>query len=86
VIGRRYVVRRSGNKIQKVRTPKNLAQFVRKFDIGGYPELIAPPPRCLAREPKRPGRKHSGGPSRHPKKIINHIAKLVDRFGVGAEP
>lgn len=82
VIGRKYIVRRSGHAIQQVATPKNVAQFVRKFDTGGYPELVAPPPRCLktASERGARGRKPHSGPSK-PKKIVNHIAKLVNRFG-----
>lgn len=79
VIGRRYIVRRSGSKIEKTRTPANVAAFVRKFDIGGFPDLIAPPPRCLA--PRgAPHKKRNNGKGRTRPPIQNHIAKLVGRF------
>ena len=82
VIGRKYIVRRSGKVIEKVRTPENIATFVRKFDIGGYPDMVAPPPRCLA--PR--GRERKRGPDprtdrkRKPRTVQNHIGKLVGRF------
>lgn len=79
VIGRRYIVRRSGKNIERTRTPASVAAFVRKFDVGGYPDLIAPPPRCLA--PRGPKRKTYGeGKGRTRPPIKNHIAKLVGRF------
>lgn len=80
VIGRKYIVRQAGKELEKMATPKNVAAFVRKFDIGGYPELIAPPPRCThkASDP-RPRPK---GPNSRPQRIglTHHIAKLVGRF------
>ena len=79
VIGRRYIVRRSGDKIEKMRTPRQIEQFMRKFDIGGYPELIAPPPRCLKPTTRRPNKGSGSGRTRPP--IKNHLAKLVNRFG-----
>lgn len=82
VIGRKYIVRRSGKVIQKVRTPREISVFMRKFDLGKYPEIIAPPPRCLR---KSRTKSKSGSPSQQvrnrPKEIKNHLAKLVDRFG-----
>lgn len=80
VIGRKYIVRRSGGKIQKARTPEQVAVFVRKFDIGGYPDIVSPPPRCTrkpgdAKKRTRPGAK---GRTRPP--IQNHLGKLVGRF------
>lgn len=78
VIGRRYIARVCGKKIERARTPDNIAVFVRKFDLGQYPNLIAPPPRCLAPRAarKRPSgtRGYKNGP------IKNHLAKLVERF------
>jgi len=80
IIGRKYIVRRSGNVIDKVHTPANIKAMVRKFDLGHYPELIAPPPRCLLKSrPKRKPRPGHGGPVT-PKVVKNHLAKLVDRF------
>jgi len=86
VIGRRYLVRRSGKWIEKARTPVNIASFVRKFDIGKYPDLMAPAPRCMF---GKTSKKASGKSGQHiqprkprkPRKIVNHLAKLVDRFG-----
>jgi hypothetical protein len=82
IIGRKYIVRRSGANIEKVHTPANIKAFVRKFDLAQYPELIAPPPRCLAKSQDK--RKHGprGGPSGKatPKVVKNHLANLVDRF------
>ena len=86
VIGRKYIVRRSGDNIQKVRTPRNIAVFVRKFDIAGYPDLIAPPPRCLAKEPRNRAPDTRKKPSGDKRIIKNHLAKLVDRFGQGVTP
>lgn len=83
VIGRRYIARRSGKTIEKKRTPVNVATFVRKFDIGGYPDIVAPPPRCMApRGRTRRGPKDKGGEhkNRKPRVVQNHIGKLVGRF------
>ena len=80
VVGRKFIARRSNNKIEKTTTPLNMAQFLRKFDIGGYPKLIAPPPRCTAQAGDKP---RSGGPRTKRGKrgpIKHHIAKLVHRF------
>lgn len=80
VIGRKYIVRRSGDVIEQARTPKNLATFIHKFDVGDYPELIAPPPRCLL--PAAVGVRGGRGRGSMPRKpIANHISKLVERFG-----
>jgi hypothetical protein len=80
VIGRQYIARRSGSRIEKARTPVNVAQFMRRFDIGFYPDLIMPPPRCLTKPGDKrkaaPGKKP--GPKRSPWK--NRIAKMVNRF------
>lgn len=85
VIGRRYVVRQSGDAIERRRTPSNLATFVRKFDTGGYPELIAPPPRCANKaRAKRPSdfkpRRKAAPRGNNRTGVTNHIAKLVGRF------
>ena len=82
VIGRKYIARRSGTKIEKVHTPANISTFVRRFDIGKYPELMAPSPRCLnqtRRNPKKGERGEHKLP-RKPRKIVHHLSKLVDRF------
>lgn len=88
IIGRKYIVRRvNSNSFEKARTPEQVAVFVRKFDLGKYPHLIAPPPRCLA-----PAKSHKAKPSSgtrgHNKRapIKHHLAKLVGRFhGTAAE-
>jgi hypothetical protein len=84
VIGRKYVVRRSGDRIEKQRTPRNIEAFVRKFDIGGYPDMVAPPPRCVAKlgDKLRPASKGTRGQRTRPP-IKNHLAKLVGRFHGG---
>ncbi len=84
VIGRKYMVRTSGTKIEQARTPLGVSAFIRKFDLGGYPDLISPPPRCVT--PPVKGTPGSGGPRHTPRKrraeARNHLAKLVSRFGV----
>lgn len=90
VVGRKFIARRSGSRIDKIPTPKNLASFERKFDIAGYPDLIAPPPRCLAkpgekraasRQKKGSGAKPRGKPVlRHRHVVVNRIAQEVGRF------
>lgn len=77
VIGRRYIVRISGRDIQKAPTPKNVHQFLHKFDLGGYPDIIAPPPRCM---PGKPGPKETRKGNRHKSPVKNHLGKLVARF------
>jgi len=87
VIGRKYIARRTPQGVQQVRTPDNVATFVRKFDVGGFPELMAPAPRCIAKT-----RSHGGssgtrgyGDKRGHKRIVkHHLAKLVGRFAEGA--
>ena len=61
-----------------MRTPEQVAVFLRKFDLGKYPGLIAPPPRCLNKSRPKRVSGPSGPTSRKP--IENHIAKLVGRF------
>jgi hypothetical protein len=83
VIGRKSIALVSGKSTVKVPTPKNMANFVRKFDLSGFPTLLAPPPRCLteranAARRKRPSNsgpsgKHKYGPR------VNHPAKDVGR-------
>ena len=85
VIGRKYIARRSGNNIDRAITPKNIADFIRKFDIGGYPELVAPPPRCLAPRAAAPRPRGKRGTRTRPP-IKNHLAKLVGRFNERKSP
>ena len=81
IIGRRYIVRRSGTTIEKSRTPENVSTFIRKFDIGKYPEIIAPPPRCMAKSKVTKTRNHSVDNRSKRKRVVeNHISKLVNRF------
>ena len=85
VIGRRYIVRRSGRAVEKSRTPDNVRSFVRKFDIGGYPDLVAPPPRCVRQGKKaKPSgsdtNRHTKVSKKTPRVIVNHVRKLVGRF------
>jgi len=81
IIGRKYIVRRSGTKIEKVRTPRQMSVFIRKFDIGKYPNLIMPPPRCVNKNKPKVRIKNTSGSPKHI--IKNHIKKLVDRFSKG---
>lgn len=81
VIGRDYIMRVAGKTQDKARTPGNLATFVRRFDIGKYPELIAMPPRCLAQSRERDeGRARPSGKQKPRRQRINHFAKDVGRF------
>lgn len=50
VVGQKWVMRQSGESVEKIKTPENLAAFVRMFDAGQFRDLIQVPPRCL---PKR---------------------------------
>lgn len=80
VVGRKHIYRQSGKDLQKIATPKNIAAFVRKFDISGYPELIAPPPRVKRRydldniKPSRKADRHKKPRTNYPRKIVNHWA------------
>ncbi len=51
VVGPDFIIHVSGNHnkphLEKVKTPPNLASFVRMFDKGLYGKLILPPPRCV---------------------------------------
>ena len=48
--------------------------------IGGYPDIVAPPPRCLAPRGKARRKKGDSGGGRTRPPIQNHIGKLVGRF------
>lgn len=82
-IGKQFIIRRSGDKIEKVKTPDNLSEFIAKFDVGAYPHLMAPPPRALPKpEPKRKhGRSGPSGPRSRKeaaKRVVrHHIAKMI---------
>lgn len=84
VVGRKYVARISGRSIAKVRTPRNVAIFVRDFDEGRYPLLMAPAPRCMPpslRKKDTHNRTNRKPEARdHKREIKNHVAKLVSRF------
>lgn len=86
VIGREFIMRIAGgnSEPEKAPTPKNLSAFVRMFDTGSYPELIAMPPRCTVPPSKRKQapEKRVGG-DRHKnkqRKRIHYFAKDVSRY------
>jgi hypothetical protein len=72
VVGRKYIVRVSGAKSDRVPTPKGLADFIQAFDLARYPDLIEPPPRAFPRKTrgKPTGRKHV---------VHNHYREAVGR-------
>jgi hypothetical protein len=81
-VGEKYIARKIGHNsrpnIEKVKTPPNLAAFVRMFDHGDFSMLIAPPPRCRLKswpntQPKNPGQKRKRG------EIRLHLARDVGR-------
>lgn len=78
VIGREFIMRTAGKTVERAKTPKNLADFVRRFDIGKYPDLFLPPPRCLRQTAKPPGK--VSGKNRPTQVRVNHFAKDVGRF------
>lgn len=82
VVGQKYVMRQSGGSVEQVKTPDNLAAFVRMFDSGQFPELIQVPPRCMPKS-KAPGK--VSGPSGKPHKRKRgaerlHLSRDVQRF------
>lgn len=81
-VGEKFIARRTGHSsnpnVEKIKTPDNLAAFVRMFDRGDFSTLIAPPPRCRVHgiTPKgRPG----GGPKRKRGEVRLHLARDVGR-------
>jgi len=83
IVGPKYIMRRSNGKaVDRATTPKTCADFIRKFDLSKYPDLIAPPPRVLrphvkARVRKPPWR---SGKRRARGKVVNHPAFDVGRW------
>lgn len=90
-VGQTYIIRQTrGDQVDKIRTPPNLAAFVRMFDKGEFPELIQVPPRCTAQANTRkvypPGPGATGGRQIHAKKqgaARLQLSKEVGRFVVG---
>lgn len=86
IVGQTYIMRQAGGRVDKMRTPANLAAFVRMFDAGQFTNLIQVPPRC---ERDRSGKtKRVSGPSgkRHARKRGAerlHLARDVERFKRG---
>jgi hypothetical protein len=83
VIGQKYIIRHSGKQIDKVKTPKNLAAFVRMFDEGQFTDIIQVPPRCVRGGTAKPD--PVGGntkPIRHKRGAERlHLARDAGRFG-----
>jgi hypothetical protein len=69
VVGQKFIIRRSGNSIERVPTPENLASFVRRFDLSEFSSLIAPPPRCLQPKRTRPWRSGHNPVQKHGPRI-----------------
>lgn len=92
IVGQKMVMRvtKGGKGAEKVKTPPNLAAFVRMFDAGKFPELIQVPPRCqkfYERVDKRPSGPNSkrGVANKHKRGAERlHLSKDVQRFS-GAE-
>ncbi len=85
IVGQKYVMRQAGDSVEKVKTPPNLAAFVRMFDEGRFRDLIQVPPRCVRRgaEPPKPGAGPSGqAHSRKRGAQRLHLARDVQRFKV----
>lgn len=86
LVGATYIMRITGGgpnpHEEKAKTPKNLKAFLTNFDKGKYPDLLAPPPRCVIKDP-RPDDRHADPKAHHKKrKPTRHSwAKDVERFG-----
>lgn len=85
VVGQKYVMRTVGDQVDKVKTPPNLASFVRQFDQGVFRELIQVPPRCVR------GTSHTPAPRPRPSGKAHkykrgaarlQLAKQAERFKV----
>lgn len=86
VVGQKFIMLRSGKSVDKVKTPPNLAAFVRMFDAGKFQDLIQVPPRCMPRPNKgakspntiKLGSTQRNARKRGPNRL--HLAKIADRF------
>lgn len=82
IVGQKYVMRQVGANVEKIKTPENLAAFVRMFDEGRYQDLIQVPPRCIRKN--APGPKRSGPSGKHiarkPVAERLHLARDAQRF------
>ena len=85
VVGQKYVIHQtSSGKVEQVKTPPNLAAFVRMFDSGQFKDLIQVPPRCLPKVSSNP----NNLPSPHKSTKIKHkrgaerlhLSRDVQRF------
>ncbi len=77
IVGKEFIMRRSGNKTERKPTPKGCVQFITKFDVGEYPDLMAPPPRVLG-ETRKPIK--STGEKKQLRVKRNFPSREVGRF------
>ena len=86
IVGQKYVMHQTrGGQVEQVKTPTNLAAFVRMFDSGQFKDLIQVPPRCLPSDGRKDKPK---GPNSVTAKPIRrrrgaerlHLARDVQRF------
>lgn len=86
VVGQKYIMREGGGSVEQVKTPPNLAAFVRMFDSGAFQNLIQVPPRCLPVRlrpaPKPSGKNRPSGKEHKYKRGAERLqlAKQVQRF------
>ncbi len=81
VIGRKHVYRVSGTKIEKHATPKCVADFIRTFDLSGFSDMLAPPPRVLGKtRDRRKADRHKKPQRKYPRQIVNHLMDSADRY------
>lgn len=77
IVGRRYLIYANGKRVEKVRTPENIREFMRRFDAGKYPDLVAPVKPCPPRaKPKKRGPR----PPKPPGSEQRRLAALAGRF------
>jgi hypothetical protein len=85
-VGQKSIIRQSGGQVDTVKTPPNLAAFVRMFDAGRFNDLIDVPPRCHTggyhASPGKPAgtRTKPHSRKRGPERL--HLARQVERFKV----
>jgi hypothetical protein len=84
VVGRSFVMRLSGShntQPEKMATPHNLVNFLKAFDTGAYPELLAMPPRCDPKRKRVEKRTEDRHKARRTNVVRKHtFAKDVGRF------
>lgn len=89
-VGKKYIIRKlSGDRVERIKTPKSVTKFLVNFDIGKYPDLFAPPPRATkSPADKRKGDRHVAGYKRKPvrkRKVSRSLVALLGGRGFRAE-